>query len=56
MLRAQEDINRLSTTTLLSESDGTSSYQRGKTLRGVRGWEGDKHENMLYFFFCQGVM
>lgn len=53
MLRAQEDINRFSTTTLLSASDGTCSYQRGITLRGV--W-GDKHEDMLYFLSGGNVM
>lgn len=36
---------------MLSESDGASSYQRVRTLRGVRG---DKHEDMLYFFFVRG--
>lgn len=43
-LRAQEDINTRSATTLLSDSDGVRSYQRGITLHGVRG---DKHKDML---------
>lgn len=51
MLRAQEDINRLSTTTLLSESDGTSSYQRGKTPRGGFGRGGTSMKTRFIFFF-----
>lgn len=54
MLRAQEDINRLSTTTLLSESDGTSSYQRGKTPRGGFGRGGTSMKTRFIFFLSEG--